>query len=90
MKFVKAFSVMLGTALLAWGTSFAYALVGIQCTEVSMLTARDPMGPIALYRQLVSLCGIGGIVVIVIGLVLIFGLWYFAYLKKLTKKNKEN
>ncbi len=86
-KLVKLALTVLGSVLLGWATNFANALVRIQCTEVSMLTARDPFGPIALYRQLVSLCGIGYGVIIVIGAALIALLWYLVYFKKHTKNN---
>ncbi len=79
-----------GTVVLGWLMLFVNSFVSVQCTEVNMMTARDPMGPIWLYKQLSSFCDFGNAIVIVVGLILIGLIWYFAYLKKFFNDLKEN
>jgi sterol desaturase/sphingolipid hydroxylase (fatty acid hydroxylase superfamily) len=83
MNKLKLFVVSLVTAVIAIATSLGLAFTQVRCTEVSMLTSRDPMGPIWFYKQLMALCGFGPILVVVIGLALIGLLWFFAYRKNL-------
>ncbi len=79
-----------GTVVLGWLMSFTNAFVSVQCTEVNMMTARDPMGPIWLYKQMAGFCDFGNGIVVLIGLVLIGLIWYLGYKEPIKKFIKEN
>lgn len=83
MNKVKLFVVSILTLFMVFITNLGLAFTQVQCTEVSMMTSRDPMGPIWFYKQMMTLCGFGPILVVVVGLVLIGLLWFFAYRKTL-------
>lgn len=81
MNKTKFVVVSLVTALIAFVTNLGLAFTQVQCTEVSMMTSRDPMGPIWFYKQMMALCSFGNILIVSIGIALIGTLWYLAYRK---------
>lgn len=81
---------VIGTAIVAGLTSFVNALVSVQCTEVAMMTARDPMGPIWYYKQMAGFCRFGNGLVILVGMVLIGLIWFLSYKQSIQNLLKEN
>lgn len=89
-KYVKLALVVLGTILLIWIFGTIMAIVGVQVTQAGMMMAINSMGPIYLYKRIVSLWRIAYWLTGVIGFLSVYFLWYFAYLKKLFQTLKEN
>lgn len=89
-KYLKLVLVLLGTILLIWVFSTILAIVGVQVTNAGMVMALDPMGPIYLYKQIVSLWRIAYWLTGAVGVVSTYLLWYFTYLKKIIRTLKEN
>lgn len=81
---------VIGTAIVAWLTSFVNSFVSVQCTDVAMMTVRDPMGPIWLYKQMAGFCRFGNGLVILVGVILIGMIWYFGYKQSIQNLLKEN
>lgn len=89
-KYVKFTLIVLATLLIVWIFGTLLAIVGVQVTQAGMMMAVNPMGPIYLYKQIVSLWRIAYGLTGILGFVSVYLLWYFAYLKKLFQTLKEN
>lgn len=89
-KYFKLVLIILGTILLIWVFGTLLAIVGVQVTQAGMMMALNPMGPIYLYKQIVGLWRIAYGLTGLIGVVSVYLLWYFAYLKKFFQTLKEN
>lgn len=83
MNWLKLGVLSVVTVFMVFVTNLGLAFTKVQCTEVSMMTSRDPMGPIWFYKQMMALCSFGNLIVVLIGLALIGLLWFFAYRESL-------
>jgi hypothetical protein len=86
----KIVLLVIATTVLGGITTFINSFVSVQCTEVSMMTARNPMGPIWYYKQMANFCQFGNSIVVLGGLFLIGLTWYLAYRKTIQNLNQEN
>lgn len=89
-KYLKFALILLATILLIWIIGTILSILGVQITQAGMMMAADPMGPIYLYKRIVSLWRIAYGVTALLGTVSVYLVWYFAYLKKLFQNLKEN
>ncbi len=89
-KYLKFTLIVLCTILIIWVFGTLLAIVGVQVTNAGMLMATNPMGPIYLYKRIVSLWRIAYGLVVVAGFLSVYFLWYLTYLKKLFQTLKEN